>query len=156
VAGVVIGVAGTIYATNEEARNNLPKAARDLPDNIRRRYRSAVAAAREASAKNPCNAKEGIDLPEDHPQEYAYLRLPPHEELRSCVGLVLAGMAARARVGVGGLEEAVEVLEGFHAGDAPTRFRFSLSGERVLAEVEEPATGGSTETSWRTVVELVS
>jgi uncharacterized membrane protein YccC len=51
VAGVVIGVAGTIYATNEEARNNLPKAARDLPDNIRRRYRSAVAAAREASAR---------------------------------------------------------------------------------------------------------
>jgi hypothetical protein len=51
VAGVVIGVAGTIYATNEEARKNLPKAARDLPDNVRRRYRSAVAAAREASAR---------------------------------------------------------------------------------------------------------
>jgi hypothetical protein len=104
----------------------------------------------------PSNAKEGIDLTEDHPQEYAYLRLPPHEELRSCVGLVLAGMAARARVGVGGLEEAVEVLEGFHADDAPTRFRFSLAGDGVLAEVEEPATGGSTETTWRTVVELVS
>jgi hypothetical protein len=54
------------------------------------------------------------------------------------------------------LEEAVEVLEGFHADDLPTRFRFSLAGERVLAEVEEPTTGGSTETSWRTVVELVS
>jgi len=51
VAGVVIGVAGTIYATNEDVRKNLPKAARDLPDNVRRRYRSAVAAAREASAK---------------------------------------------------------------------------------------------------------
>jgi hypothetical protein len=51
VAGVMIGVAGTIYATNEEARKNLPKAARDLPDNVRRRYRSAVAAAREASAR---------------------------------------------------------------------------------------------------------
>jgi uncharacterized membrane protein YccC len=51
VAGVVIGVAGTIYATNEEARKNLPKVARDLPDNVRRRYRSAVAAAREASAR---------------------------------------------------------------------------------------------------------
>jgi uncharacterized membrane protein YccC len=51
VAGVVIGVAGTIYATNEEARKSLPKAARDLPDNVRRRYRSAVAAAREASAR---------------------------------------------------------------------------------------------------------
>ena len=74
-------------------------------------------------------------MTEDHPQEYAYLRLPPYEEVRSCVGLVLAGMAARARVGVGGLEEAVEVLEGFHADDAPTRFRFSLAGDGVLAEV---------------------
>ena len=50
-AGVVIGVAGTIYATNEDVRKNLPKAARDLPDNVRRRYRSAVTAAREASAR---------------------------------------------------------------------------------------------------------
>ena len=50
-AGVVIGVAGTIYATNEDVRKNLPKAARDLPDNVRRRYESAVAAAREASAR---------------------------------------------------------------------------------------------------------
>jgi hypothetical protein len=51
VAGVVIGVAGTIYATNEDVRKNLPKAARDLPDNVRRRFSSAVVAAREASAK---------------------------------------------------------------------------------------------------------
>ena len=51
VAGVVIGVAGTLYATNEDVRKNLPKAARDLPDNVRHRYRSALAAAREASAR---------------------------------------------------------------------------------------------------------
>ena len=51
VAGVVIGVAGTIYATNEEVRKHLPKAARDLPDNIRRRYSRAVSAGREASAQ---------------------------------------------------------------------------------------------------------
>ena len=50
-AGVVIGVAGTIYATNEDVRKKLPKAARDLPDNVRRRYKSAVSAAREASAR---------------------------------------------------------------------------------------------------------
>ena len=49
VAGVVLGVAGTVYATNEEVRKNLPKAARDLPENVRLRYRSAVSAAREAS-----------------------------------------------------------------------------------------------------------
>src|SRR5829696_2189913 len=102
------------------------------------------------------NAKEGIDLTEDHPQEYAYLRLPPHEELRSCVGLVLAGMAARARVGVGGLEEAVEVLEGFHSDDGPTRFRCSLAPRVVLAEVEGPGSARCTQTGWRTVVELIS
>jgi hypothetical protein len=87
-------------------------------------------------------------------EEYAYLKVPPSEELRSCVGLVLAGMAARARVGVGGLEEAVELLEDFHSDEAPTHFRFSLKNEGIVAEVEErPATG---ESRWRTVVELVS
>jgi uncharacterized membrane protein YccC len=51
VAGVVIGVAGTVYATNEDMRKHLPKAARDLPDNIRRRYKQAVSAGREASTQ---------------------------------------------------------------------------------------------------------
>jgi hypothetical protein len=86
-------------------------------------------------------------------EEYAYLKVPPAEELRSCVGLVLAGMAARARIGVGGLEEAVELLEGFHSDEAATRFRFSLGDEAVVAEVEETAAG---EPRWRTVIELVS
>lgn len=49
VAGTILGVAGTVYATNEEVRKQLPKAARDLPDSVRRRFESAVAAAREAS-----------------------------------------------------------------------------------------------------------
>jgi hypothetical protein len=105
---------------------------------------------------SPNNAERGSGLTEVHSQEYAYLRLPPDEELRSCVGLVLAGMVARARVGVGGLEEAVEILEGFHAPDAPTHFRFSLAGDGVLAEVEEPPEEGSGQPRWRTVVELVS
>jgi hypothetical protein len=94
-------------------------------------------------------------LTDDQPQEYAYLKVPPDKELRSCVGLVLAGMAARAKVGVGGLEEAVELLQGFHSGSAPTRFRFSLGDDRVLAEVEELA-GEPERFRWRTVVELVS
>ena len=81
--------------------------------------------------------------------EYAYLRVPPSEQLRSCVGLVLAGMAARAKIGVGGLEEAVELLEALHSDDAPTRFRFSLRDDGVVAEIEERS-------RWRTVVELVS
>jgi hypothetical protein len=51
VAGVVIGVAGTIYATNEELRKHLPQSARHLPDNVRRRFESAVSAAREASSR---------------------------------------------------------------------------------------------------------
>ena len=87
-------------------------------------------------------------------QQYAYLTLPPHGELRSCVGLVMAGMAARAKVGVGGLDEAVSLLEDFHADDAPTRYRFALAGDGVVAEVEEPE--GEDGRRWRTVVELVS
>jgi uncharacterized membrane protein YccC len=50
-AGVVIGVAGTVYATNEELRKRLPKAARDLPDTVRQRFESAVSAAHEASSQ---------------------------------------------------------------------------------------------------------
>ena len=88
-------------------------------------------------------------------EEYAYLKVPPDRELRPCVGLVLAGMAARAKVGVGGLEEAVELLQGFHSENTPTRFRFSLGEDRVLAEVEEPSSGPEVP-RWRTVVELVS
>jgi uncharacterized membrane protein YccC len=51
VAGVVIGVAGTVYATNEELRRHLPRTARDLPETVRRRFESAVLAAREASSR---------------------------------------------------------------------------------------------------------
>ena len=50
-AGVVIGVAGAVYATNEDLRKRLPKTARDLPDNVRRRFDTAVSAAREASSR---------------------------------------------------------------------------------------------------------
>lgn len=50
-AGVVLGVAGTVYATNEEVRRRLPNSARDFPDNVRQRFEAAVSAAREASTK---------------------------------------------------------------------------------------------------------
>ncbi|HEY6674327.1 MAG TPA: hypothetical protein VIZ59_05365, partial [Rubrobacteraceae bacterium] len=51
VAGVVLGVAGTVYATNEDVRKRLPKAARDFPENVRHRFETAVSAAREASRR---------------------------------------------------------------------------------------------------------
>ena len=50
-AGVLLGVAGTVDATNENVRKNLPAVARDLPENVRRRIETAVAVAREASAR---------------------------------------------------------------------------------------------------------
>lgn len=50
VAGAVLGVVGTVYATNEEFRKQLPKNARDLPVAVRRRFDEAVSAAREASS----------------------------------------------------------------------------------------------------------
>lgn len=49
-AGVALGVAGTVYATNKKLRKKLPSAARDFPDNVKRRFESAVSAGREASA----------------------------------------------------------------------------------------------------------
>lgn len=51
VAGAVLGAAGTLYATNEELRKRLPQTARDLPLAVRRRFETATAAAREASAR---------------------------------------------------------------------------------------------------------
>jgi putative transcriptional regulator len=102
--------------------------------------------------------EEGPYLPTAETTEYTYLTIPPVVELRSCVGLVMAGMAMRARVGIGGLEEAVELLESYHSQAGPTRYRFSLGEESVLAEVEEPTSEGGPEgeSGWRMVVELVS
>ena len=104
------------------------------------------------------------DFGEYEAGEYTYLTLPPDRALRSCIGLVVAGLAARARIGVAGLEEAVELLEDRHSTMGLTRYRFSLKDDGLIAEVEErkPATvrGGSEEgggtAGWRTVVEMVS
>lgn len=51
VAGALIGVAGTVYATNEELRKKLPGAARDFPVTVRRRVESAISAGRAASSE---------------------------------------------------------------------------------------------------------
>jgi hypothetical protein len=77
VAGVVIGVAGTIYATNEDVRKHLPKAARDLPDNVRRRYKQAVSAGREASARR---RQEILHDLEEHGGHHSARGAPPDPE----------------------------------------------------------------------------
>jgi hypothetical protein len=66
VAGVVIGVAGTVYATNEELRKRLPKSARDIPDNVRHRFETAVAAAREASTRRREEILRDLEAHEAH------------------------------------------------------------------------------------------
>jgi hypothetical protein len=66
-AGVVIGVAGTVYATNEELRKRLPKSARDIPDNVRHRFETAVAAAREASTRRREEILRDLEAHEAHP-----------------------------------------------------------------------------------------
>lgn len=96
--------------------------------------------------------------------EFTYLTLPPDRALRSCIGLVVAGLAARARIGVAGLEEAVELLEDRQSTKGTTRYRFYLKDDGLVAEVEEQAVsrddneaGGTAGGSgWRTVVEMVS
>ena len=77
VAGVVIGVAGTIYATNEDVRKHLPKAARDFPDNVRRRYKRAVSAGREASAQR---RQEILHDLEEHGGHHIARSAPPAPE----------------------------------------------------------------------------
>jgi hypothetical protein len=69
VAGVVIGVAGTVYATNEDLRKQLPKTARDLPDNVRRRFESAVSAAREASSSRREEILRALEAHAAHTQQ---------------------------------------------------------------------------------------
>ena len=66
VAGVVIGVAGTVYATNEEVRKRLPKSARDIPDNVRHRFETAVSAAREASIRRREEILRDLEAHEVH------------------------------------------------------------------------------------------
>jgi cation transport regulator ChaB len=66
VAGVVLGVAGTVYATNEEVRKRLPKAARDLPESVRHRFESAVSAAREASTRRREEILRDLEAHEAH------------------------------------------------------------------------------------------
>ena len=90
-------------------------------------------------------------LSEAESTEYAYLRVPPEPRLRSCPGLVLAGMATRARIGAGGLEEAADVLASVQSLEEPTHFRFSMNEGGVVVEVEDAEPEG-----WRTVVELFS
>lgn len=73
---------------------------------------------------------------------------------------MLAGLTARASIGVGGLEEAVQALERAHAG-GETSYRFALMDGKILAQAERaPAAenGGEDgeDARWRTLVELVS
>lgn len=87
--------------------------------------------------------------------EYTYLNVPPIPQLKSCPGLVLAGMAIRAKVGMGGLEEAVERLERSHSGDESSRYRFHVADGVVVVEIEDgDSDEASGDTRWRTVVEL--
>jgi len=92
--------------------------------------------------------------------EYTYLTLPPDKAAVSCIGIVVAGLTARAKIGVAGLEEAIQLLEDQHTVGARTRYRFYLKDEGLVVEVEEsPSTvqGGVDETAgWRTIVEMVS
>jgi cation transport regulator ChaB len=66
VAGVVIGVAGTVYATNEDLRRRLPKSARDFPDLVRHRFDTAISAAREASTRRREEILRDLEAHEVH------------------------------------------------------------------------------------------
>jgi hypothetical protein len=73
-AGVALGVAGTVYATNKKIRKKLPTAARDLPENVKRRFESAVSAGREASRSR---REEILRNLEAHTQNHPPAKPPP-------------------------------------------------------------------------------
>lgn len=79
--GAIIGVAGTIYARDEEARRNLPRTARDLPDNLKSRFRSAVAAGREASSKRREEILRDLDSHGGGPRIRRYSTRPAADPL---------------------------------------------------------------------------
>ncbi len=69
---------------------------------------------------------------------------------------MLAGLAARAEVGVGGLEEAVSTLEDAHSVGEHTSYRFALDEGKIFAQVEQSEDSDGEGSGWRTLVELVS
>lgn len=78
--------------------------------------------------------------------------------MRSCLGVVLAGLTTRAGIGVGGLEEAVRALEKSHAGGS-TSYRFALREGEIHVQVGQLPGEGSEDgegAGWRTLVELGS
>ena len=71
---------------------------------------------------------------------------------------MLAGLTARAGVGVGGLEEAVHALERSHAG-GNTSFRFALREGEIHVQVGQVPRDGAEDgegAGWRTLVEFGS
>ncbi len=77
VAGALLGVAGTVYATNEEVRKKLPKAAQDLPETVRRRFERAVSAAREGASSRRAEILRDL---EQHGGEHDYRAAEPPRE----------------------------------------------------------------------------
>lgn len=77
VAGAVIGAAGALYATNEEFRKQLPGRALELPGAVRRRFETATAAAREASARRRAEILHEL---ESHGGRHGERGLSPAEE----------------------------------------------------------------------------
>ena len=77
VAGAILGAAGAVYATNEELRKQLPKAARDLPVAVRRRFEAATEAGREASARRRAEILRELESHGGNHTEHRALETPP-------------------------------------------------------------------------------
>ncbi len=83
VAGAVLGAAGALYATNEELRKQLPQTARDLPVAVRRRFETATAAAREASARRRAEILRDLESHGGEPAGRGVLETSPSEALQA-------------------------------------------------------------------------
>jgi len=91
VVGAVLGAAGTLYATNEEFRRALPERARDLPVRVRRRFETAIAVAREASASRRAEILRELEA---HGGNYAGRNILESSQDRPPEALTTEGPAA--------------------------------------------------------------
>jgi hypothetical protein len=126
VAGALIGVAGTVYATNEELRKKLPKGARDLPVALRRRFETAVAAGREASSDRRAEILRALEAHEAEERARSTAPLPRDETVAATAPPVAAPDLK---------PEASDDVEGGYVGYEPTTPEGDAT--RPLEQVDE-------------------
>lgn len=132
VAGALIGVAGTVYATNEELRKKLPGGARDLPDAIRRRFENAVRAGREASSDRRAEILRALEEHEVAERARSTVTAPQVDEASSATAPPVAAPAIEEKPG------SAEEAASSNANATVAKEYQDEDATRQLTRVDEP------------------